>query len=173
MSLSVAGVWAVGVWDQTVWEDGVWREGERDVDEDVSVTKGGSAEGRAKRKKVHEARRLARLSALKKADDLFESIFGKEEDPKIQTGDAAVKVTGLPKMPVFDQLRDIATIKDKVVRKIAEFVRIDEIKAHNVKVRKYEQGIRRLEEELVAVLVLTADENIGVINLEQELDRSK
>jgi len=166
MSLSVAGVWAVGVWDQTVWEDGVWREGDAAVVE--AVTKGGSAaEIQAIKKKVakrREERRVAREAAAKKADELFESIFG-EDEPELNVDGKAVKVTGLPALPKFEHLQNIATIKDKVVREIAFLNNSAAIKEHNQKVQKFEEELHRLEEELLAVLVLTEGENIGTIDL--------
>lgn len=154
MSLSNAGVWAVGVWDQTVWEDQVWREGAAAV----TLTKVGGQLSE-KRRKVQERRRLARQDALLDADELFDSLFGEDEEVE------GVRIEGLPKRPVKETLKEIATIKDKVVRKIAEINQRAIIAAHNKKVREYEEGIRRLEEELVAVLVLTEEEDIGVIEL--------
>lgn len=156
MSLSNAGVWTVGVWDTTVWEDGVWREGAGEV-----ATKGGSSEAeiRRKRDRVIAKRKAARQDALKDADELFDSLFGEDEEVE------GVRIEGLPKRPIKAMLKEIATIKDKVVRKIAEINQRAIIAAHNKKVREYEEGIKRLEEELVALLVLTEDDDIGVIEL--------
>ena len=164
MSLSVVGVWAVGVWDTTVWADGVWREGDGSPAPEPARIKGGSsgdspADARARRLKLQEARKQARFAALKKSDELFESIFGEDEEVE------GVKIEGLPKMPAFEHLNEIATIKDKVVRNIAAIVRHNEIVAYNAKVVAYEEGLRELEAELVAVLVLTEDEDVGTITL--------
>ncbi len=159
MSLSVVGVWAVGVWDETVWADGVWQEGAAPA----SATKGGSsvssAEKRRKRDLAIAKRKAARQAALKDADALFDSLFGEDEEVE------GVRIEGLPKRPVKETLKEIALIKDKVVRKLAELNQKALIAAHNKKVREYEEHIKKLEEELVAILILTEEEDIGVIEL--------
>ncbi len=157
MSLSVVGVWAVGVWDETVWADGVWQEGAAVA----TVTKSGvsATEKRRKRDIAIAKRKAARQAALLDADELFDALFGEDEEVE------GVRIEGLPRRPVKETLKEIAIIKNKVVRKIAEINQRAIIAAHNKKVREYEAGIRRLEEELVAILVLTEEEDIGVIEL--------
>ena len=164
MSLSVVGVWAVGVWDETVWAEGVWQEG----GVVVARTKGGagdaaisSKEKRLRRDIALAKRKAARLAALDDAQELFESIFG--EDDEI----AGIHITDLPQPPEIeiDISKEIVTIKNRLIRRLAEAVRKKEIEEFNKKVKEFKIQMRRLEEELVAVLVLTEDENVGTIHL--------
>ncbi len=167
MSLSVAGVWAVGVWDQTVWADGVWHEGAAAV---VVTTKGGAAsvekEIRRKHQQMLEKRRQLHLT--KKPITFDESVlFVEDGDEKtIELGGKEVTIANSPQPPEFIVLPlDLKNIKDSVTKEIAQLSRNLVVLQHNAKVAEFEERMLHMEEELVALLVLTADEDIDIIRL--------
>ncbi len=166
MSLSVAGVWAVGVWDQTVWADGVWREG--DGAEVVVTTKGGAAAVEAEIRKRHQqaVRKRRQLHLNEKTVEPMEFDLLVDDGESVEIAGKEVIVSNVPRPPTVKSFAvPLKEIKDDVVREIAQLARIQLTKVHNKKVAAFEEKMRRMEEEMVVLLVLTADEDIEIIHL--------